>query len=83
VAKYLNKSQEILDLGCGTGLCGAWFTDYSARLVGVDLSPKMIEVAKKKVRGPIVMLCNWHKCRSRRDPGRLLSCDPKALDYPP
>lgn len=26
-----------------TGLCGSWFTDYSARMVGVDISPKMVE----------------------------------------
>ena len=29
---------EILDLGCGTGLAGAWLKDYAQKLVGVDLS---------------------------------------------
>lgn len=47
--KYLNKSLTILDLGCGTGLIGAWFTDYSRHMVGVDISPKMLAQAKKKV----------------------------------
>ena len=38
----------MLDLGCGTGLGGAAFRPYVDRLVGVDLSPAMIEQAKTK-----------------------------------
>jgi len=37
---------DILDLGCGTGLCGDCLRDLARRLVGVDLSPKMLEVAR-------------------------------------
>jgi predicted TPR repeat methyltransferase len=36
---------RILDLGCGTGLCGALLRPWAARLVGVDLSPKMLSKA--------------------------------------
>jgi predicted TPR repeat methyltransferase len=36
----------ILDLGCGTGLCGAAFKDMAARLDGIDLSPAMIAKAR-------------------------------------
>jgi len=36
---------DILDLGCGTGLCGAGFKDLARRLDGVDLAPRMIEKA--------------------------------------
>ena len=36
-------------MGCGTGLCGAWFTDYSSQMVGVDISPNMLAQAKKKL----------------------------------
>jgi predicted TPR repeat methyltransferase len=39
---------SILDLGCGTGLCGAAFTDLASRLDGVDLSPGMMEKAKAR-----------------------------------
>lgn len=39
---------KILDLGCGTGLCGHYFKEYATNLMGVDLSPKMIELAKGK-----------------------------------
>lgn len=37
---------DILDLGCGTGLCGERLRDIARRLVGVDLAPKMLEVAR-------------------------------------
>jgi len=37
------KAGRILDLGCGTGLCGVMFRDLALELIGVDLSPKMIE----------------------------------------
>src|SRR5262249_36547915 len=37
-----------LDLGCGTGLAGAAFRAYADRLVGVDLSPRMIAAARAK-----------------------------------
>jgi len=36
---------DVLDLGCGTGLCGALFRPCAKRLVGVDLSPRMLERA--------------------------------------
>jgi predicted TPR repeat methyltransferase len=38
----------ILDAGCGTGLCGALIRPLAHRLVGVDLSPGMIEGARAK-----------------------------------
>ncbi len=36
---------SVADLGCGTGLCGPRLRPLAARLVGVDLSPKMLELA--------------------------------------
>jgi predicted TPR repeat methyltransferase len=38
----------IADAGCGTGLCGPGLRPYARRLVGVDLSGKMIERAKTR-----------------------------------
>jgi len=37
---------NILDLGCGTGLCGIEFKEIPSHITGVDLSPGMIEKAK-------------------------------------
>jgi predicted TPR repeat methyltransferase len=42
------RDLQVLDLGCGTGLVGQEIKDVCARLVGVDLSPKMLEVAAAK-----------------------------------
>ena len=35
-------------MGCGTGLSGAAFADISGRISGIDISPKIVEVARKK-----------------------------------
>ena len=39
---------EVLDLGCGTGLVGGEIGSRNRRLVGIDLSPKMIERARAR-----------------------------------
>lgn len=38
---------DIIDLGCGTGLCGKLFKSVARSLTGVDLSPKMVEKARQ------------------------------------
>jgi predicted TPR repeat methyltransferase len=39
---------QMLDLGCGAGLAGLAFHHKAQRLVGIDLSPAMIEQARAK-----------------------------------
>ncbi len=41
------KAGRVLDLGCGTGLCGIVFRDLALELVGIDLSAKMIAQATR------------------------------------
>lgn len=41
------KACRILDLGCGTGLCGIYFRDMAVELIGVDLSSRMIAEAER------------------------------------
>jgi len=48
VTAHGKRFGSMLDLGCGTGLAGAAFRPHVDWLVGVDLSPKMIEEARKK-----------------------------------
>ena len=43
-----SKRLHVLDAGCGTGLCGPLLAPYARRLVGVDLSPGMLALAKEK-----------------------------------
>jgi predicted TPR repeat methyltransferase len=39
---------EVLDAGCGTGLCGPYLRPYAARLTGIDLSGNMLERARAR-----------------------------------
>ena len=39
---------SVLDLGCGTGLAGQIFKPLASRLDGIDLSPRMIEMARAR-----------------------------------
>jgi predicted TPR repeat methyltransferase len=42
------RCDRVLDLGCGTGLCGALLRSHVAELVGVDLSPHMLDQARRR-----------------------------------
>jgi predicted TPR repeat methyltransferase len=42
------RSLVVLDAGCGTGLCGEHLRAYAKRLVGVDLSGRMLERARER-----------------------------------
>ena len=39
---------RIVDLGCGTGLCGPFLKSAASHLVGVDLSAKMLRKARER-----------------------------------
>ncbi|MCK4869574.1 MAG: tetratricopeptide repeat protein [Gammaproteobacteria bacterium] len=43
-----SDSYTVLDLGCGTGLAGATMRKQATKLIGIDLSAKMIAIAKQK-----------------------------------
>ena len=43
--RYLDRTLNVLDLGCGTGLLGACLGRIQGALVGVELSPRMIDQA--------------------------------------
>ena len=47
IALYPEKKLSLLDLGCGTGLLGAQLGKLQGRLAGVDVSPKMLEQARR------------------------------------
>jgi len=46
-ARY-GRDKEILECGCGTGLILERVAPWSARAVGIDLSPGMLEVARSR-----------------------------------
>ncbi len=43
-----SKELDVLDAGCGTGLCGPLIEPYARRLVGVDLSARMLDQARAR-----------------------------------
>ncbi|MCW0232001.1 MAG: methyltransferase domain-containing protein [Ferrovibrio sp.] len=43
-----DRSRAILDLGCGTGLSGLPFVPHASRLDGIDLSPGMLNQARRR-----------------------------------
>lgn len=43
-----SEQWTILDIGCGTGLCGTLFKPYAKKLIGIDLSANMLALAKQK-----------------------------------
>ncbi|TML69420.1 MAG: tetratricopeptide repeat protein [Actinobacteria bacterium] len=43
-----STSLDVLDVGCGTGLCGPLLAPYARRLVGVDLSRRMLAQARER-----------------------------------
>ena len=71
----------VLDLGCGTGLAGVQFKPRASRLVGVDISPEMIELARARNlydRLDVAEITDWLERSSERFEGRfelVLCCD--------
>lgn len=48
VRPYLTEEMNVLDLGCGTGLGAEFYRPFAKRLIGVDVSSKMLEKAAAK-----------------------------------
>lgn len=46
--KYCKRSDELLDIGCGTGMLTVQLTDYVKHITAVDQSEKMLEIAQNR-----------------------------------
>lgn len=46
---YLSSKSYILDLGCGPGKDAEYFIGKGHKLIGVDISPQMIQLARESV----------------------------------
>ena len=47
------RGKVVLDAGCGPGIYAEWLERHGARVVAFDISPKSVELARKR-RGPEV-----------------------------
>ena len=45
--------KRVLDAGCGPGVYSEWLIRHGAQVVAVDASPKMIELAKRRLGGEV------------------------------
>jgi len=51
LASFLKSGALVLDVGCGAGVKSQYLLDKGLKVVGVDFSEKMIEIAKREVPG--------------------------------
>lgn len=42
---------RVLDLGCGTGIQSTWLASRAKRVVGIDISPRLLAEARTKTQG--------------------------------
>lgn len=52
------RFNDLVDLGCGTGLCGAQFREEFTNTIGVDMANNMLDVAYRRVDRRGVMIYN-------------------------
>lgn len=43
------KGRRVLDAGCGPGIYSEWLIEQGAEVVAVDVSPKMVELARQRL----------------------------------
>jgi len=57
--KKLKKDSKIMEAGCGIGQWVFWMAEQDYQVVGVDLAPKAIAVAKKYAQKNNIKNCNF------------------------
>ncbi len=50
LSPYIKKDSRVLELGCGTGYYGTYFSDKCLDYTGVDLTPENIEIFNRKIK---------------------------------
>lgn len=43
------KDKQVLDAGCGPGVYSEWLVKHGATVLAIDVSPKMVELARKRL----------------------------------
>ncbi|MBC08501.1 class I SAM-dependent methyltransferase [Thalassospira sp.] len=58
---YLSTDQKVLEIGCGTGTTALKLAPNVAQLTGTDISGRMIEIARDKVRDEAITNVSFAK----------------------
>jgi len=66
------RSAVVLDAGCGSGAQCEWLADEGATVIGIDLSPEMIEQARTRCGDRVRLMV--------ADLGEPLGLEPNSLD---
>ncbi len=45
--RIIRKDMNVLDLGCGTGITTKYIAELGAKVVGIDISPRLIQFARE------------------------------------
>lgn len=51
----LRRGDRILDLGCGSGRDLRYFAQHGFRVIGIDYSPRLVELARVYSKQPVVL----------------------------
>ena len=74
---YPKKGEKILDAGCGTGYYSGFIKKAGCEVIGIDISEKMIEEAKKL--GIKTRICNLENFDLNEKFDKIVSCG--ALEF--
>ncbi len=55
---FLKPAALVLDVGCGAGIKSNYFIRKGIRVIGIDFSEKMIEIANREVSGGTFLVCD-------------------------
>ena len=50
IKKYLKNPKQLMDLGCGTGKYSNLMTKLDLNVLGIDMSPYMLKIAKRNTK---------------------------------
>jgi SAM-dependent methyltransferase len=64
--------KQVLDAGCGPGAYAAWLVDHGANVVGLDVSPRMLDQARRRLGARATFV--------QADLGRPLAFAPASFD---
>jgi demethylmenaquinone methyltransferase/2-methoxy-6-polyprenyl-1,4-benzoquinol methylase len=51
IASRVEEGERVLDIGCGTGALSLRAAERGARVMGIDVNPEMLAMAKKRIEG--------------------------------
>jgi ubiquinone/menaquinone biosynthesis C-methylase UbiE len=49
VSEFINAESSVIEIGCGTGYYGLYFSDKCKEYIGIDLSPESIQMFNEKI----------------------------------